>query len=87
MHHSLRQHSDLGAKSLNKICLKFVQKVLKWPLQYVNFQKLSGGHAPVPPRAFFNLNMLQNDFTEKLPLKIHRNWVPLPEKFLNSPQT
>ena len=37
----LVKHSDLGAKNLNKVCLKIVQKVLKWPLQYVNFQKFS----------------------------------------------
>ena len=45
----LVKHSDLGAKNLNKICLKFVQKVLKWPLQYVNFQKFSGGAYPRTP--------------------------------------
>ena len=43
IHHIyLVKHSDLGAENLNKICLKVVQKVLKWPLQYVNFQKFSG---------------------------------------------
>ena len=41
----LVQHSELGAKNLNKICLKFVQKVLKWPQQYVNF--------PSPNQFFF----------------------------------
>ena len=46
----LVKDSDLRAKNLNKICLKFVQKVLKWTLQYVNFP---GEHAPGPPRAFF----------------------------------
>ena len=43
----LVKHSDLGANNLNKICLRIVQKVLKWPLQYVNFQKFSGeAYAP-----------------------------------------
>ena len=42
----LVRQSELGAKSLNKICLKIVQKVLKWPLQYANFQKISGEACP-----------------------------------------
>ena len=42
----LVKHSDLGAKNLNKICLKIGQKVLKWPLQYVNFQKCFGAACP-----------------------------------------
>ena len=45
----LVKHSNLGAKKLNKICLKIVQKVLKWPLEYENFQKFFGEHAPGPP--------------------------------------
>ena len=53
----LVKHSDLGAKNLDKICLKIVQKVLKWPLQYVNFL---GEHAPGSPTTFFILNMLQD---------------------------
>ena len=40
------EHSDLGAKNVNNICLKIVQKVLKWPLQYVHFP---GEYAPGPP--------------------------------------
>ena len=49
----LVKHSELEAKSSIKMRLKIVQEVLKWPLQYVNFQKFSGEHAPGPPRAFF----------------------------------
>ena len=45
----LVKHLDLGAKNLNKICLKIVQKVLKWPLQYVNFQEFSGRACPRTP--------------------------------------
>ena len=56
---SLVKHSKLGAKNLNKICPKIVQKVLKWPLQYLNFQ------VEHVPRAFFILNMLQNNSAEK----------------------
>ena len=40
------KHSNLGAKYFNKICPKPVQNVLKWPLQYMNFQKFSGGSCP-----------------------------------------
>ena len=72
----LVKHSDLGAKNLNKICLKFVQKVLKWPLQFVQFQKFSGGTGPL--RAFFILNMLQNKSAgKKTTLKKCQNLVPL----------
>ena len=39
----LVKHSDLEAKNFNKICVKIVQKVLKWPLQYVIFSKFSWG--------------------------------------------
>ena len=38
----LVKHSYLGAKTLKKSCLKIVQKVVKWPLQYVNLQKFYG---------------------------------------------
>ena len=32
--------------NFNKVCLKSVQNALKWPLQYMNFQKFSGGACP-----------------------------------------
>ena len=43
------------SKTLSKICLKIVQKALKWPSRYANFQKNFGrvSYAPDPPRAFF----------------------------------
>ena len=55
----LMKHSELGAKNSNKICLKIVQKVLKWPLRYVNFQKFSGEHmSPDPLEAFLILRYM-----------------------------
>ena len=60
------KHSGLGAQNLNKICPKIVEKVLKWPLQYVNFQKFSGEACPrTSLDPFFHLKMLQNNFTGK----------------------
>ena len=57
-------------KNLNKICVKIVQKVLKWPLQYVNFQKTSGEARPLTfPQPFLILNMFQNNFSGKNTLK------------------
>ena len=57
----LVRHSDLGAKNFIEIFLKIVLKVLKWPRQYVNFQRV-----PLdPPRVFLILNMLQNKFDGK----------------------
>ena len=53
----LVKHSKLGAKNFNKICLKIVQKVLKWPLQYVNFEKISGGSMPPHPLEPFLFSM------------------------------
>ena len=47
------KHSDLGAKILNKICLKLIQKVLNWPLQYANFQKSFGVACPRTSLEFF----------------------------------
>ena len=42
------KHSELGAK-LNKIILNIVEKAQTWLLQYENFQKFLGKHAPEPP--------------------------------------
>ena len=36
------KHSKLGATNFDKVCPKSVRNALKWPLQYVNFQKFSG---------------------------------------------
>ena len=86
----LVKHSDLGAKNFNKISLKIVQKILKWPLQFVNFQKISGRACPRTPRSYFNLKMLQNDSAEKkkLPWKNMSKFGATTLKiFLNTPQT
>ena len=48
----LVKHSDLGAKDLNKICVKIVQKLLRGSLQYVNFQKIFGSIIPDPLEPF-----------------------------------
>ena len=61
----LVKHSDLGAKNLNKICLKIVQKVLfaifsrrqcmlPWKISKI-FQ---GSMFPDPPTAIFTVNIL-----------------------------
>ena len=50
----LVRHSQSGAKNLNIIYLKNVQKALKWPLQCVDFRKCFGGTCPPDPsRAVF----------------------------------
>ena len=41
--------------NFNKVCPKSVQNALKWPLQYVNFQKFSRVASPGPSGAFFFL--------------------------------
>ena len=55
----LVQHSELRAKNLNKICLKLVQKVLKWPQQHEKIlENFRGSMLPDPHTAFLILNML-----------------------------
>ena len=49
-------HEELRIRSkniLNKILLKNVQKALRWPLQYVNFQNFTKEHTPEPPKGVF----------------------------------
>ena len=36
-------------QKLDKLSSQVVQKALKWPLQYANFQKYSGGACPLTP--------------------------------------
>ena len=44
----------------DKLSLKIVQKALKWPLQYANFQKFSRGVCPrTPLESFLALKMLK----------------------------
>ena len=50
----------------DKLSLKIVQKALKWPLQYANFQKFSTRACPrTPLESFLALKMLKNNFTGK----------------------
>ena len=50
----------------DKLTVKIVQKALKWPLQYANFQKISRGVCPrTPPESFLALKMLKNDSSGK----------------------
>ena len=82
----LVKHSDLGAKNL-KICLKIVQKVTKWPLQYVSiqFQTCSGGACPQTPlKPFLFSTCFEIILPEKQRFKTScvKNWCPLPEKNL-----
>ena len=73
----LVKYSDLDAKNLNKICLKIVQKVLKWPIQYENFPE---AHAPRPPRTFFILNCFKIILPKKPTLENVLKFGTLPEK-------
>ena len=50
----------------DKLSLKNVQKALKWPLQYANFQNFSGGACPwTPLDSFLVLKLLKNKSAEK----------------------
>ena len=84
----LVKHSDLGVNNMNKICLKIIQKVLKWPLQYGNFQKLSGVACPQTPlellfRLFFQNNSARKKKKKKKKrLKYAKFGCPSLKKFL-----
>ena len=62
------KHSKLEAKIFNKVCPKSVQNALIWPLQYVNFQKFSGGACPrtLWSLFFLFLNLLQINSAGKI---------------------
>ena len=80
----LVRFSELGAKNLNKICQKVVQKTLKWPLQYVNFQKFSGEaypRTPLEPLLFLIL-ILPKKICVKKCLNLMPSYL---KKFLNTP--
>ena len=80
----LVKHAKLGAKNMNKLCLKIVQKALKWPLQYANFQNFFGGAFPrFPIESFLVLKLLRINSGGKS----DEIWCPLPEKILNTPLT
>ena len=78
------KHSKLGAKNMNKLCLKIVRQALKWPLQYAIFQKFSGRACPrTPLELFLLLKLLKiNSAGGKLRLKKWRNSVLSPWKKL-----
>ena len=56
----------LGLKIKTKFVSKIFQKPLKWSLQYANFQKNSGEHAPGPPRACFTVILLEKNCSQKM---------------------
>ena len=50
----------------DKLSFKIVQKVLKWPLQYANFQKFSWGACPwTPLESFLAVKWLKNNSAGK----------------------
>ena len=56
----------VGGQKYDKLSLKIVQKALKWPLQYANFQKFSRGACPrIPLESLLALKMLKNNSSGK----------------------
>ena len=50
----------------DKLSLKIVQRALKWPLQYANFQKFSRGACPRNPlESFLAFKLLKNNSAGK----------------------
>ena len=79
------KHSKLGAKDFNKVCPKTVQNALKWPLQYVSFEKFSGKACPRTLWSFlFVFQLASNQFCrKKLRLKNIEMWGPFLKKNSN----
>ena len=73
------KHSKLGKKNFIQVYQKFVQNALKWPLQYVNIQKISGEACP---QTLWSLFCFSTSFKlilpEKIRLKKCWNWVSFP---------
>ena len=54
----------------DKLSLQIVQKALKWPLQYANFQKFFRGSLPPDPlESFLALKLLEINSARKNPLE------------------
>ena len=47
--HGIYEALKVRGQKYDKLFLKIVQKALKWPLQYANFQNFSGGSMPPDP--------------------------------------
>ena len=57
---------EVRGQKRDKLSLKIVQKALKWPLQYANFQKFSRGACPrTPLESFLALKLLKNNSAGK----------------------
>ena len=73
----------------DKLSLKIVQKALKWPLQYANFQKFSGGASPrIPLVSLLALKLLKINSAEKTTFeKVSKIGPSSLKKILNTPLT
>ena len=74
---------------MNKLSLKIVQKALKWPLQYANFQTFSGEAClRTPPESFLLLKLLKINSAGKTTLeKVTKCGALSRKKILNTPLT
>ena len=60
----------VGGQKDDKLSLKMVQKALKWPLQYANFQNIFRVACPrIPLESFLALKLLKNNSAGKNTLK------------------
>ena len=76
------KQSKLGAKNFDKVCPKTVRNALKWPMQYVNFQKFSGGACLQAPWGCFLFLNLKTTLE-----KMSEFGAPFLKNFLITPQT
>ena len=76
-------------QNYDKLSLKIVQILLKWPLQYANFQKIPGKAPPrIPQSCFRQLSCLKLTLPEKIRLKkVTKIDASSLQNFLNTPMT
>ena len=87
----LANHSELGSKILNQICLKIIQKLTKIAITTCKCSKFFRGSMPPDPlKPFLFLNQLQISSAKKkiyiyIYLKKCENYAPSLLKFLATP--
>ena len=71
---------------MNKVYMKIVEKALKWPLQYANFQNFFGGACSrTPLESFLLLKLLKTNLAGKnYAGKSDKIWCPFPEKYFEN---
>ena len=87
--HGIYEALKVRGQKYDKLSLKIVQKALKCPLQYANFQNFSGGACPrTPIESFLLLKLLKiTTVKKKYARKVTKVGASSLKKILNRPLT